>query len=191
MNRNRKIRRKFARCTAAGMAMVIGAAPILVQAAETTEVSKDETVFITADPSGNKKEITVSNWLKNAGSQASLKDQSDLSEIENVKGDETFTADDSQLTWKTDGEDIYYTGNSQKDAPVSVSFTYYLDGKKMSPEQLKGKSGKLKIRIDYQNNSKQKVKINGKDETIYSPFLMMTGMILPNENFGNVVIDNG
>lgn len=191
MNRNKKIRRKFTQCTAAGMAVMLGAAPICAQAAEIAEVSKDETVFITADASGNAKETTVSNWLKNAGSQENLKDQSDLSGIENVKGDETFTENGSRLVWRTNGEDIYYTGKSQKDAPVAVSFTYYLDGEKMSPEQLKGKSGKLKIRIDYQNNSKQTVKINGKDETIYSPFLMMTGMILPNENFCNVVIDNG
>ncbi len=191
MNRNKKIRRKFARCTAAGMAVILGATPICAQAAENAEVGKDETVYIIADASGNRKETTVSAWLKNAGSQTELRDQSDLSGIENVKGDETFTEDGSRLVWKTDGEDIYYTGKSQKDAPVAVSFTYYLDGKEISPEKLKGKSGKLKIRIDYQNNAKQTVKIDGKEETIYSPFLMMTGMILPNENFDNVVIDNG
>ncbi len=191
MNRNKKTGRKFVKCTAAGMAIILSATPICVQAAEMKEVSKDETVFITADSSGNKKETTVSNWLKNAGSQPNLKDQTDLSDIENVKGDETFTEKGSRIIWKTDGEDIYYTGKSQKEAPVSVAFTYYLNGKEISPEQLKGKSGKLKIRIDYQNNSKKTVKINGKKETIYSPFLMMTGMILPNENFDNVVIDNG
>lgn len=191
MNRNKKIRRKFAQCTAAGMAMMLGTTSIYAQAAETAEVSKDETVFIIADSSGNKKETTVSNWLKNAGARTDLKDQSDLTEIENLKGNETFTESGSQIIWKTDGEDIYYTGKSQKNAPVSVAFTYYLNGKEISPEQLKGKSGKLKIQIDYQNNAKQTVKIRGKKETIYSPFLMMTGMVLPNENFDNVVIDNG
>ena len=83
--------------------MVLSATPICAQAAEIKEVNKDETVFITADSSGNKKETTVSNWLKNAGSQPNLKDQTDLSDIENVKGDETFTKKGSRIIWKTDG----------------------------------------------------------------------------------------
>ena len=60
----------------------------------------------------------------------------------------------------------------------------------MKPEDLKGKSGHLTIHIDYRNNTKKTVDINGKAE-MYSPFVMMTGLILPNETFSNVVIDNG
>ncbi len=61
----------------------------------------------------------------------------------------------------------------------------------MKPSELKGKSGHLKITVDYKNNEKQNVSLDGKDTEVYTPFVMMTGMILPNETFSNVTIDNG
>ncbi|HCI84696.1 MAG TPA: hypothetical protein DHV79_08985, partial [Lachnospiraceae bacterium] len=54
---------------------------------------KDETVYIFTDASGNQKSLLVSDWLKNLKKDDSLKDFSDLTGIENVKGDETFTQD--------------------------------------------------------------------------------------------------
>ena len=61
----------------------------------------------------------------------------------------------------------------------------------MKPSELKGKSGHLKITVDYKNNEKKNVSVDGKDTEVYTPFVMMTGMILPNETFSNVTIDNG
>ena len=49
--------------------------------------------------------------------------------------------------------------------PVDVKITYYLDGQEIAPENLAGKSGKVKIRFDYTNNSKKTVKVNGKEES--------------------------
>lgn len=69
--------------------------------------------------------------------------------------------------------------------------TYFLDGREISAADLAGKSGKVKIRIDYTNNSSQNAKINGKKETIYTPFMMATGMILPTDTFTNVEVTNG
>ncbi len=45
--------------------------------------------------------------------------------------------------------------------------------------------------MDYKNNEKKNVSVDGKDTEVYTPFVMMTGMILPNETFSNVTIDNG
>ena len=108
-----------------------------------------------------------------------------------IKGDEKYTSDGDKLTWATDGEDIYYQGTTDKKLPVSVKLKYYVDGKEMKPSELKGKSGHLKITVDYKNNEKQNVSLDGKDTEVYTPFVMMTGMILPNETFSNVTIDNG
>ena len=135
--------------------------------------------------------ITVSDWLKNNSQSAELSDSSSLSDIKNVKGDETFTQDGEKLTWQADGSDIYYQGTTDKELPVTVKLTYYLDGQEISPEDLAGKSGKVKIRIDYTNNQKETVKINGEDREIYTPFAMISGMILSQENFSNVKVTNG
>lgn len=45
---------------------------------------------------------------------------------------------------------------------VDVEIKYPLDGKEISANDLAGKSGKVKIRFDYENNSKKTVDINGK-----------------------------
>ena len=182
-------------------------APAAVYAAEQTEtvktestksgeqadegLFKEETVYVNADANGAVKLITVSDWLKNAGTTESLKDVSELDGIKNIKGEETFSESGDNLTWDTNGADIYYQGTTEKELPVSVKLTYYLDGKKISPSELKGKSGHLKIKIDYTNNTKKSVNVSGKSEELSSPFVMMTGMILPNETFSNVAIDNG
>lgn len=154
--------------------------------------AKEQTVYVNADEKGNSQEVIVSNWLKNQGNEQELTDKSNLSEITNVKGDETFQQKgDGTLVWNAGGEDIYYQGKSKEELPVSVKLTYYLDGKEISPNELAGKSGKLKIRIDYENKTKETVDVQGKQEEVCTPFMMMTAMILPADTFTNVEITNG
>ena len=193
MNKNRKIKRSLTTSLAVGMSVMMGAVPVYAAGStDTQDVYKEETVYVNADATGNSDEVTVSDWLKNSGSvSGNLTDESILKEIKNVKGDETFTENGDQLTWNTAGEDIYYQGTTDKDLPVSVKLTYFLDGKEVKPDELKGKSGHLKIQVQYTNNEKKTVTVDGKEEEVYTPFVMMTGMILPNETFSNVTIDNG
>lgn len=163
------------------------------QAAELQQkISKDETVYVLTGADGSIKKIIVSDWLKNELGSASVADKSDLSDIENVKGDESYTINGDNMTvWDAQGNDIYYQGNIQKELPVGLSVRYYLDGKSISPEELKGKSGKVTIRFDYENRQYETVQINGVNQRIYVPFAMLTGMILDNDTFQNVQITNG
>lgn len=163
------------------------------QAAELQQkISKDETVYVLTGADGSVKKIIVSDWLKNELGSASVADKSDLSDIENVKGDESYTINGDNMTvWDAQGNDIYYQGNIQKELPVGLSVHYYLDGKSVSPEELKGKSGKVTIRFDYENRQYETVQINGVNQRIYVPFAMLTGMILDNDTFQNVQITNG
>lgn len=163
------------------------------QAAELQQkISKDEAVYVLTGADGSVKKIIVSDWLKNELGSASVADKSDLSDIENVKGDESYTINGDNMTvWDAQGNDIYYQGNIQKELPVGLSVRYYLDGKSVSPEELKGKSGKVTIRFDYENRQYETVQINGVNQRIYIPFAMLTGMILDNDTFQNVQITNG
>lgn len=197
MNRNSKlIKRGLTTSLAVGMSVMVGAMPVYAASSDKKDnddkLYKEETVYVNADAAGNTDEITVSNWLKNSGDvSGKLTDKSTLNDIKNVKGDEKYTADGDKITWNTDGKDIYYQGTTDKELPVSVKLTYYLDGKEIQPNKLKGKSGHLKIKVNYENKSKKNVEVNGKIENMYTAFVMMTGMILPNDNFTNVTIDNG
>ena len=142
MNRNKKLGKKWMAGVAVGMAGMMGTMP--VYAAEgSAPVSKEETVYVNADATGKENQITVSDWLKNAGTEAVVKDQSVLEGIKNVKGEETFEHADDNVTWQTDGKDIYYQGTSQKELPVSVKFTYFVDGAEIEPDKFNGQGGPL------------------------------------------------
>lgn len=153
---------------------------------------KNETVYVIAGAEGNVKKIIVSDWIKNALGSSSITDKSSLTDVENVKGDESYTmSGDDMRVWDAAGNDIYYKGNIEKELPVNMSVTYKLDGKNISAEELAGKSGKVTIRFDYKNNQYRTVSIDGKEEKIYVPFAMLTGIILNNDVFTNVSVSNG
>ena len=153
---------------------------------------KDETVYVISSADGTPQKVLVSSWLKNPDRNAELKDVTTLRDIENVKGTEEFTREDGQtLLWDAAGSDIYYQGTSDQDLPVEVKITYTLDGKKITPEELAGRSGKVTIRFDYINRESRKIRINGKQEKIYVPFAAASGTILDPEVFRNVEVQNG
>lgn len=155
-------------------------------------LTKEETVYVIADAEGAAEKVIVSDWLKNPDKLDTITDKSNLKDIENLKGDEKYTMDkDNAVIWDAQGNDIYYNGTTEKSLPVDLTLSYKLDGKSISADELAGKSGKVTIRFDYKNNETKTVKINGKDEEICVPFVMLTGMILSNDKFSNVTVSNG
>ena len=163
-----------------------------INASAEAETSKDETVYVLAGADGTVQKIIVSDWIKNAMAADSLKDKTELSDIENIKGDENFTlGGDNSCVWDAQGNDIYYQGNIEKELPVQMSVCYTLDGQAIAPEALAGQSGHVTIRFDYQNMQYEEVLLDGKTEKIYVPFTMLTGMLLDTEVFRNVTISNG
>ncbi len=157
---------------------------------ESEDADKEETVYVVANADGSADNVIVSEWLKNRDKKATLEDVSDLKDIENVKGNETFTQNGDKVTWQADGNDIYYQGTTDKELPITQKITYFLDGKEMSPEEIAGKSGKVTVRFDYTNNVKTTEIVDGEEYEVYVPFTVMTGMILP-EDYSNVEITNG
>ena len=163
-----------------------------MKAEEEKEVSKDETVYVLAGADGSVQKIIVSDWIKNALNENSIADKSGFSDIENVKGNEAYTLDGSNMTvWDAEGNDIYYQGSIEKELPVAMTVSYKLDGKSISADELAGKSGKVTIRFDYENRQYETVNIDGKNEKIYVPFGMLTGMLLDSDTFRNVEVSNG
>lgn len=169
--RKRRLSKALAMFLAA--ALTIPAA-VPVAASEST-ADKEETVYVKTDANGEEKTVIVSDWLKNFSGEAKIKDATDLTDVENVKGNETYKrGKKDSITWNANGKDIYYQGTSDKNLPVSMKVTYYLDGKEISPKKLVGKSGKVKIRYEYENHSAVTKTINGKQTTVYTPFTMIT-----------------
>jgi len=166
--------------------MIIGnVLPVSAASKKKDNKDKVETVYVNADAEGTADKITVSEQLKNRG-DGDIEDYSNLKNIKNVKGDEEFTQNaDGSLTWTNSGEDIFYQGESDEELPVSVKVSYYLDGKQISPEELAGKSGRVRIRFDYTNHTADTVKVDKKDVKVQTPFTIISAMILPSDNFSN------
>lgn len=157
-----------------------------------TSLYKDETVYVIAGADGSVEKVIVSDWIKNGEKNQSIADYSELSDVENVKGDETYTMNgDHMRVWDAQGNDIYYQGITNKELPVNLSVQYLLDGKAISPEELAGKSGRVTIRFNYENTQYETVEIDGAEEKIYVPFAMLTGTILDNDHFSNITVTNG
>jgi len=154
------------------------------------DADKDESVYLISDANGNVNKTIVVDHLKNKDKKDTLEDASNLSDIESVKGKEKFTQSGDKLTWQAGGKDIYYQGTATEEPPVTQKVTYYLDGKEISPEDLAGKSGKVKIRFDYTNTTSYTETVNGEKQTVSVPFAAITGLVL-GDGFENIEVTNG
>lgn len=153
--------------------------------------TKDETVFSKTDNSGESYKTIVSAHLKNTDEQELLNDMTNLFNIQNVNGEETFSQDGETLIWNSNGKDIYYQGESKENLPIDMKISYKLDGNDISSDEIIGKSGKVTINIQYTNNEKHTVIVNGKRTTMYTPFMVATGTILNSKDNTNIEISTG
>ena len=153
--------------------------------------TKDETVYSKLDSDGSSYNTIVNSHLKNNEENEVIKDLTDLLNIKNTNGDETFNLEGSTLLWNTEGKDIYYQGESSKELPVTCTVKYELDGTEISSKDLAGKNGKVKITIEYTNKDAHTININGRNETLYTPFVAVCGTIVDNDKNKNIEITNG
>ena len=153
--------------------------------------TKDETVYSKIDSNGNNYNTIVNDHIINDEQEQLINDISDLLNIKNVNGDEEFSQDGNNLVWHAEESDIYYQGESQKELPIECNVKYELDGNEITASELVGKNGKVKITIEYINKDAHTVNINGKDQTLYTPFVVVCGTIIDNNNNRNIEITNG
>lgn len=148
------------------------------------EHDKEESVHVQADAYGTPDKITVSTTLKNPGEGVAITDVTNLSDIKNKEGDESFElAADGTLTWENHGKDIRYEGISGQELPVSVKVTYYLNDQEVTAEELAGASGTVRIRFDYTNHT-------GEGSELV-PFTAITGLMLKEEVASDITVTNG
>ena len=144
-----------------------------------TPGEKDESVYVKADAAGRPTEKTVEVVLKKIEGADPIEDRSNLREIKNTEGNEEYTeAGEGRYLWQNNGEDIHYKGKSDQALPVNVRITYYLEGQEVSAEKIAGKTGKVKIRFDYENNTDV-------------PFMVLSAAMLPADVFSDVEVTNG
>ena len=144
-----------------------------------TPGEKEETVYVKADAAGNPTEKSVEVVLKEIEGNDPIEDRSNLRDIKNTEGNEEVAeAGEGRYLWENHGEDIHYKGISDEKLPVDVHVTYFLEGQEVSAEQIAGKTGKVKIRFDYDNNTDV-------------PFMVLSSVILSSDVFSDLEVTNG
>lgn len=117
--------------------------------------TKEETVYSKLDSTGNNYKTIVSTHIINSEDEELIQDLSDLLNIKNTSGEETFEQDGNTLTWNANKNDIYYQGESSKELPIECNIKYELNGEEISSKDIAGKSGNVKITLEYKNKRKE------------------------------------
>ena len=153
--------------------------------------TKDETVYSKLDSEGNNYKTIVSTHIENKENSDVINDLSDLINIKNTSGDETYTQDGNKFVWNANKSDIYYQGESSKELPIECNVKYELDGQEISANDIAGKSGKVKVTLQYTNKEERTVDINGKKVKMYVPFVVIAGTVIENQNARNIEVSSG
>ncbi len=152
---------------------------------------KAETVKATTTLSGEFKNIAVNEWLKNPSGLDVVSDESSLQAITPDDDKITFTQDGTKLNWSTNGEDVHYSGVTDKELPFAVSCSYKLNGEAVDPSALKNVTGQLEISMSYANNTSATVNAGGTSHKVKEPYAMASLVSFDAEHAKNVKVDNG
>ncbi|XXM70602.1 YhgE/Pip domain-containing protein [Lysinibacillus sphaericus] len=155
------------------------------QAAEEGKVSsKDEVVYATLNADGGLDHIYVVNTFDVArageildyGRYSSVKNLTDLKELNQEGQKIEMEAPEGKFT---------YQGNMSEETelPWDVKVSYELDGQKVDPSELAGKSGHLEISIDTAENTSG-------NSVFYENYLLQVSLSLPN-TYENIVAGDG
>lgn len=166
-------------------------ASIALTSMPVSALTKEETVYTKLNTDGSIKSTFVQDHLINNEGLDTIVDYSSLKNVENINSSHTFKQDNQKYTWSSLGNDIFYRGISEKELPISESIKYYLNDKESTVSEMLGKKGKVRIEITYQNHDKHTVKVDGKESTLYTPFVVTTATTLSSTTNKNVEVTNG
>lgn len=152
---------------------------------------KEETVYVNTKSDGTVYNVLVTDWLHTDAPQVRVQDISNLRDIQNVKSLTTPVVKDGALYWDMDTTDLYYSGTTETQPPVTFAIRYFLNGEEKTAEEIAGQKGEVTIEITVSNSLRKKVNIAGKNYEITCPMLVAGGTILSEDTFSNIAIDNG
>lgn len=155
------------------------------------KVKKEETVYVNLNSDGTVSKINVTDWIHTDSPMVRVEDVSSLNGITNVKTLTKPVFSGDKIYWDMDTTDLYYSGTTNKEPPIKFTVKYFLDGAEMTADRIAGKSGNVKIEISTENTLKREIEVSGKKYSVSCPMLVAGGMILPEEAFSNISVENG
>lgn len=108
---------------------------------------KEEVVYVLLSNDGSVDKIYVVNSFE-LGPDKQITDYGNYAYVQNLTNSDTLLLHDGVVTINTEADRLYYKGFLiNAELPWLISINYWLDGNEISPEELGGKSGQLKIEI--------------------------------------------
>ncbi|PGT77115.1 hypothetical protein [Bacillus sp. AFS040349] len=167
----------------AAIGLVLPSLPATAQ--ESGEISsKDEVVYAKLSAIGEEQELYVVNILdvEKAGKIVDYGSYSSLKNLTNV--DEMNQVDNAVELSASEGK-FYYQGNmNEEPLPWNISISYLLDGKKISPEELAGKDGRVQVKIATSYNDQV-------NSVFFNNYLLQVSLALNTDLFSNIEAPDG
>ena len=149
-------------------------------------LQKKETVFATLSATGTVQNIRVTDELRTDIPEVRVTDKSPLTNVRNIKGQETPVLQNGTVVWNMQQTQLFYSGTTQKPLPVAAHLRYYLNDREVQPEALKGERGRIRIEVTAENRLQR----NTDAGTLYTPFLLAGGALLA-EDAQHITVQNG
>ena len=143
------------------------------------ENKKEEVVYIMTDATGNVNNVNVVNIF----GSGSITDYGNYSAVKMLNSTDSINQNGDVITFSTEKNRVYYQGTMENtEIPWNISVTYTLDGKEMTPDELAGTTGKLKIHINISNNEKCK-------NNYFDNYALQAALTLDTEKCRNIEAD--
>lgn len=142
---------------------------------------KEEVVYGILNTNGSVNGIYIVNIFDQKGK---IIDYGNYSSVRNMTSEDAVTLDNNKVTFANTNDKLYYEGTLKShELPWNISVKYFMDGKEYSADDIAGKSGALKIKINITQNEKC-------DNTFYKNYALQTTVTLDTNKCNNIVSDN-
>ena len=119
-------------------------------------LKKNETVYINLGDYGDVEKVNIYSKCTTNGADEII-DYTKYNEVTNLSNRDSYTQSGDEIIWNVSGEKNFsYTGTVGEEyynnIPWKFNISYKLNGVEVKPEELLGKSGLVKITIDFTSN---------------------------------------
>lgn len=176
-------------CLSLALLLSATAWPRAAAAEQQEPLDRSETVYVTATASGEVSSVLSSVYIVNPDGREQLTDVSNLTDVHNILANETPKRNGDAWVFEADGEDVCYQGVSEGQLPFAMAVTYELDGETLTPEEIAGKSGHVRVTVTYTNELRNTVELGEETLSLYTPLNIVT-IIALSDDFSSVQCTN-
>lgn len=143
---------------------------------------KDENVYVNLEQNGSVDDIYIVNEFDRK-QPGHIVDYGEYSSVKNLTTDDKLTLEGNKVSGHIPEGKFYYQGNvKSKEIPWDIKISYYLDGVKKSADEVAGKSGKVKIRIQVKENK-------ACEKDFFDYYLLQATVVLDTEKCSDIKAD--